>query len=389
VFAVLALLSVSAYAEGMEQSMEVDAEGNPLRKPIIMHHGSSPDHIAAIGKIGKILSREPLSANLKKTNEDDDSVTHSINPVKVDVNPSDIKKHIAKENMMHRNAALARLRSKLAKKLAKKSGGKAKVAALKKAGLRITKTGKIVRKKSIFDDDDEKVALEKEIRLLEKLIAQGKKIWSALPEKEARLAALRKKIAEMAAGKAKDAAKKKLKALLALLDKVNDKIEALNNKLKQLLKRKAAIEKQIAKYRAIIAGGNKAKKPKPAAKGKKGAAKKKKAKGKATAKGSGKKKAVKKATKKAAKKAPAKKVILKKAVKKAVKKAAPKPKPAPAKKAAKKAAPKKAPAKPAPKAAAKPKAAPKAAAKKGAKPAKKGAKKKKDAKKKAKLVKKF
>jgi len=365
VFAVLALLSVSAYAEGMEQSMEVDAEGNPLRKPIIMHHGSSPDHIAAIGKIGKILSREPLSANLKKTNEDDDSVTHSINPVKVDVNPSDIKKHIAKENMMHRNAAL------------------------KKAGLRITKTGKIVRKKSIFDDDDEKVALEKEIRLLEKLIAQGKKIWSALPEKEARLAALRKKIAEMAAGKAKDAAKKKLKALLALLDKVNDKIEALNNKLKQLLKRKAAIEKQIAKYRAIIAGGNKAKKPKPAAKGKKGAAKKKKAKGKATAKGSGKKKAVKKATKKAAKKAPAKKVILKKAVKKAVKKAAPKPKPAPAKKAAKKAAPKKAPAKPAPKAAAKPKAAPKAAAKKGAKPAKKGAKKKKDAKKKAKLVKKF
>jgi len=143
---------------------------------------------------------------------------------------------------------------------------------LKKAGLRITKSGKIVRRKTIFDDDDEKLALEKEIRLLEKLIAQGRKIWSALPEKEARLAALRKKIADMAAGKAKAAAKKKLKALLALLDKVNDKIEALNNKLKQLLKRKAAIEKQISKYRAIIAGG----KPKPAVKGKKAGKKGKK-----------------------------------------------------------------------------------------------------------------
>jgi cell division septum initiation protein DivIVA len=172
-----------------------------------------------------------------------------------------VKAHIKKENLMHRNAALARLRAKLPKKLGKKASAK----SLKKAGLRITKSGKIVRKKSIFDDDDEKLALEKEIRLLEKLIAQGRKIWSALPEKEARLAALRKKIADMAKGKAKEAAKKKLKALLALLDKVNDKIEALNNKLKQLLKRKAAIEKQIAKYRAIIAGG----KPNAPAKGKK------------------------------------------------------------------------------------------------------------------------
>jgi hypothetical protein len=125
---------------------------------------------------------------------------------------------------MHRNAALARLRSKLAKKLGSKKLSK---ASLKRAGLRVTKTGKIVRKKTIFDDDDEKLALEKEIRLLEKLIGQGRKIWSALPEKEARLAALRKKIAEMAKGKAKAAAKKKLKALLALLDKVNDKIEGI------------------------------------------------------------------------------------------------------------------------------------------------------------------
>jgi len=69
--AVLALLCVNVYADG--ESMEVDAEGNPLRKPIIMHHGSSPDHVAAIGKIGKILSREPLSANAVKKSEDDDA----------------------------------------------------------------------------------------------------------------------------------------------------------------------------------------------------------------------------------------------------------------------------------------------------------------------------
>jgi hypothetical protein len=282
--AVFALLCVAVSAEG--ESMEVDAEGNPLRKPIIMHHGSSPDHIAAIGTIGKILAREPLSANAAKKSEDDDSIIQSLVPVKVDVTPADVKKHIKKENQMHRNAALARLRAKLAKKLGKKASTK----SLKKAGLRITKSGKIVRRKTIFDDDDEKLALEKEIRLLEKLIAQGRKIWSALPEKEARLAALRKKIADMAAGKAKAAAKKKLKALLALLDKVNDKIEALNNKLKQLLKRKAAIEKQIAKYRAIIAGG----KPKPAAKGKKA---KKSKKGKKSSKKGKKSKKSKKAKK--------------------------------------------------------------------------------------------
>jgi hypothetical protein len=52
-------------------AIAVDAEGRPLmRKPIIQSHGSSPDHIAAIGKIGKILSREPLSANLKKVSEE-------------------------------------------------------------------------------------------------------------------------------------------------------------------------------------------------------------------------------------------------------------------------------------------------------------------------------
>jgi len=302
--AVIALLCAHVSAE----SMEVDAEGNPLRKPIIMTHGSSPDHVAAIGKIGKILQREPLSANAIKKSEDDDSIIQSLVPVKADVSPADIKAHIKKENMMHRNAALARLRSKLAKKL----GKKASKASLKKAGLRITKAGKIVRKKSIFDDDDEKLALEKEIRLLEKLIGQGKKIWSALPEKEARLAALRKKIAEMAKGKAKAAAKKKLKALLALLDKVNDKIEALNNKLKQLLKRKAAITKQITKYRAIIAGkkSKKAKAPKPAAKGKKTAKKSKK-----SAKKAKKAKAVKKA-KKPAKKATKKGKKALKAVKK-------------------------------------------------------------------------
>lgn len=272
--AAVALLCVHAVrAEGVE----VDAEGNPLKRPIIAHHGSSPDHQAALTSIRGILAAEPLSANAVKKSEDEESTIQSLVPVKADVTPADIAKHIKRENQMHRNAALARLRAKLAKKLGKKVGKLSK-KALKKAGLRVTKSGKIVRKKSIFDDDDEKLALEKEIRLLEKLIKQGRKIWSALPEKEARLAALRKKIASMAAGKAKAAAKKKLKALLALLDKVNDKIEALNNKLKQLLKRKAAIEKQISKYRAIIAGGKKSKAPKPAAKGKKAAKKGKKAK---------------------------------------------------------------------------------------------------------------
>jgi hypothetical protein len=305
--------------------MEVDAEGRPLMKPIIQHHGSSPDHQAALTKIRGIFAAEPMSANAVKKSEDEETTIQSLIPVKADVTPADIKAHIKKENQMHRNAALARLRAKLAKKLGK---GKLSKASLKKAGLRVTKSGKIVRKKSIFDDDDEKIALEKEIRLLEKLIGQGRKIWSALPEKEARLAALRKKIAAMAAGKAKASAKKKLKALLALLDKVNDKIEALNNKLKQLLKRKRAIEKQIAKYRAIIAGKKKAKKPKPAVKGKKKAKKAKKAKKtkkvakKKVVKKTAKKKAVaKKAAKKVVAKKAAKKTVAKKTAKKTVKKA--------------------------------------------------------------------
>jgi len=303
--AVLALLCVSASAEGEEWRKPT------LKKPIIMQPFTSPDHQAALGNIKNILGQEPLSANAVKKTDDDTPALQSLVPVKADVTPADIKAHIKKENRMHRNAALARLRSKLAKKLGTKKLSK---ASLKRAGLRVTKSGKIVRKKTIFDDDDEKLALEKEIRLLEKLIGQGRKIWSALPEKEARLAALRKKIAEMAAGKAKAAAKKKLKALLALLDKVNDKIEALNNKLKQLLKRKAAIEKQIKKYRAIIAGGNK-KSPKPAAKGKKGKKASKKGK-KAAKKG---KKAAKKGKKAAKKGKKAKKSKKSKKAKKAKK----------------------------------------------------------------------
>jgi len=277
VVAVLALLSV-AYADS--SALDLDAEGNPLRKPIILSAGGAPEIAGALSKISAVLSREPLAANAVKKSEDDDAPGARVRiPVRSDVTDVDIKKHIKKENRMHRNAALARLRAKLAKKLGKRGKGG-------KKAFRVTKSGKIVRRKTIFDDDDEKLALEKEIRLLQKLITQGRKIWSALPEKEARLAALRKKISEMSAGKAKAAAKKKLKALLALLDKVNDKIEALNNKLKQLLKRKAAIEKQIAKYRAIIAGSKKARKPKPAVKGgKKKGRKGKKGKGKKARKG--------------------------------------------------------------------------------------------------------
>jgi len=271
VLAVLALLSV-AYAES--DALDLDAEGNPLRKPIILSPGGAPEIAGALSKISAVLSREPLAANSVKKSEDEEAPGVRVRiPVRSDVTPADIKKHIKKENLMHRNAALARLRAKLAKKLGKRGKGK-----FGKKAFRVTKSGKIVRRKTIFDDDDEKIALEKEIRLLQKLITQGRKIWTALPEKEARLAALRKKIAEMGKGKAKAAAKKKLKALLALLDKVNDKIEALNNKLKQLLKRKAAIEKQIAKYRAIIAGQKKG--PKPPAKGRKGKKSKKSRKGK-------------------------------------------------------------------------------------------------------------
>jgi NADH dehydrogenase/NADH:ubiquinone oxidoreductase subunit G len=259
VVAVLALLSV-AYADSTE--LDLDADRNPLRKPIILSPGGAPEIANALTKIKSVLAREPLAANAIKKSEDDDGGGVRVRiPVPSDVTDADIKKHIQKENHMHRNAALARLRARLAKKLGKRGKGG-------KRAFRVTKSGKIVRRKTIFDDDDEKLALEKEIRLLQKLITQGRKIWTALPEKEARLAALRKKIAEMSKGKAKAAAKKKLKALLALLDKVNDKIEALNQKLKQLLKRKAAIEKQIAKYRAIIAGQKKAT-PKPAAKGSK------------------------------------------------------------------------------------------------------------------------
>jgi len=90
--AVLALLCVTVYADGVE----VDAEGNPLRRPIMMTHGSSPDHVAAIGKIGKILQREPMSANAVKKSEDDDSIIQSLVPVKADVSPADIKAHIKK-----------------------------------------------------------------------------------------------------------------------------------------------------------------------------------------------------------------------------------------------------------------------------------------------------
>jgi len=116
--AVLALLCVHGIrAEG--ESMEVDAEGNPLMRPIIQHHGSSPDHQAALTKIRGILAAEPMSANAVKKSEDDESTLQSLIPVRADVTPADIKKHIKYENRMHRNAALARLRAKLSKKLGK------------------------------------------------------------------------------------------------------------------------------------------------------------------------------------------------------------------------------------------------------------------------------
>jgi len=257
---VIALLCLgSVVVEGRRNRILQTEDAVPvLKKPIIMTAAqANPEVGAAVNQIAEILSREPLAANVKPATDDDEDPS-DIAPGQSDVKPSigeidqkDIDAEIEKENRValgvdaSKTGANKRFAAKDDKKGDSKSGGKDHGKDGKKGG----------SKSSDSDDegdeeDSEKAEIMKEIAMLERLIAEGKRIQQALPEKEARLNDLRAKLTAAAGQKNKQQAKRKMAEQQKLLDEVNDKIEALQAKLAELNRRKAQIEAVIAKYKA-------------------------------------------------------------------------------------------------------------------------------------------
>jgi uncharacterized coiled-coil protein SlyX len=214
--AVVAFLAIICHAE--QRSYRSLADAVPvLKKPIIIDNAfSNPDAIAEADNVAEILSKEPEAAAAVP---DADGEGGDDNP---DENAGEGENGEAPAAGEEGAAA-----------------GEGEAAAGEEGG----------------DDDDATAEIQEEIDMLTKLIEEGKKIQTALPEKEARLAELQKKLAEQK--QAGDAAKaqEQMKDAQNLLDETNAKIAKLKKKLQELEESKAGLEKQIEAFKATIAGG--------------------------------------------------------------------------------------------------------------------------------------
>jgi len=263
VLAVLCFASVAVEAK-RNRILSLEDAVPVLKKPIIMTNAQeNPEVGAAVTKIAEILSREPLAANVKPATDDDDDpsdMAPTAPKVSVaDIDQKDIDAEIEKENRVALGVDSTKTGAN--KRFASKDGDKKSDGK----GGKDHKDGKKGSDSKGGDSDDdgeeedsEKAEIMKEIAMLERLIAEGKRIQQALPEKEARLNDLRAKLLQAAAGKSKQQAKRKLAEQQKLLDEVNDKIEALQSKLAELNRRKAQIEAVIAKYKSQVGGGGSA-----------------------------------------------------------------------------------------------------------------------------------
>jgi len=199
-----------------------------LKPPVIVSKFGAADEREEIEKIKEVLRKEPPAATPAKSDPDND-----------DSWPEDVDDGDGSSAPGSHNA-----------------GGSSSSSTSSSEG---SSKGK---EKKNDDEDDKNTAINAEIKLLERLIAEGKKIMAALPEKEARLAALKKKLLEAASEDARSDAEGKLAEEESLLRQLNQKIEKLKKKLAELEQSKQALEADIAKNKAIASGQA----PPPAAK---------------------------------------------------------------------------------------------------------------------------
>jgi len=230
----------------------------PLYKPIIVNNlGGTPDPNHAVQQIAKILEEEPLAANTAIIPDEDDEapVQQPPQPMAVlgDVTQDDLNAEIAIENAQ----ALGQTPPpRFASTGSGANGGDGKPH--RRGGHGGHRGGDDDEDDDSGsgdgdeddDDDEQKIEIMKEISMLERLIAEGRKIQNALPEKQARLADLKRQLMSAAMGASKAAAKKQLMAQLKLLDEINDKIDVLTTKLKQLSDRRTNVQAVIAKLKA-------------------------------------------------------------------------------------------------------------------------------------------
>jgi len=155
-----------------------------LKPPVILNNLDNPNADAEMSQIKTVIQKEPSSANPVKPTDDDDIVM-------VDGSAPNSKE---------------------------RKGGH--------GGGEGRKGGHGGGEES-EEEEEKHNAVNQEIKLLEKLIGEGKKIQAAIPEKEARLAALRKKLGEAKNEQAKAEAHKKLAEQQALLAQLNIKIDKL------------------------------------------------------------------------------------------------------------------------------------------------------------------
>jgi hypothetical protein len=104
-------------------------------------------------------------------------------------------------------------------------------------------------------EEKEKSEVEGEIEMLRKLIESGRKISEQMPEKEARLAELERKLQDSAAEEARGEAQRKLDEQMILMRELDAKIDKLKRKLAEMEESKRSLQAEIDRNNAVISGG--------------------------------------------------------------------------------------------------------------------------------------
>jgi len=230
ILAICTVCNVSATGSKLRSLSSMKTVVPVLKKPVILNGAwNNPNADSEAQEIIEIISKEPESAS----------------PLPVDPDNMDADFLALKEA------------EEEAKRGGKKEGELEAEGAEAGAGAlgEAEASAEVAEEEDVAGEEKEQSEVQAEIEMLRKLIESGRKIQQQMPEKEARLAELERKLQDSAAEEAKAEAQRKLDEQMILMRELDAKIDKLKRKLTELEESKRSLQAEIDRNTAVIAGG--------------------------------------------------------------------------------------------------------------------------------------
>jgi len=225
VLAICSVYNVSATGGKLRSLSTMKTVVPVLKKPVILNSGwNNPNADAEAQEIINIIAKEPQSATPKQVDPDDLSADF---------------------------AALEEAEKSASKSHSGAGGGAA--GGAKTLG-QAEADAESAEAEDAAGEKEEKSQTQKEIQMLQELIDSGKKIQSQMPEKEARLAELQKRMQSNQAEENRGQAQRKIDEQMILMRELDAKIDKLNRKMSELTETKKGLQAEIDANNAIIKG---------------------------------------------------------------------------------------------------------------------------------------